>query len=260
MAKKDPRELRPEDPGGRESGTPSGLPRPEGSGKASRRAPRGGGEGPVAEPGAREEGLREGLPEVPRSERGGKSFRDAILDAAEDLIVERGAAGASLDKVAARAGVSKGGLLHHFPSKNALAQALIQRVAESFDDVRAEERGEGPLDAELIIRTHISWWNRVDSKRRRLYTSLLVATAHDPALVAPLALECQKELRNYEEAGIPPGRVSVIMMALHGLWMTELLGITLGDYNQRLFMDELFRLAKTSSPEGEKERAVDSHA
>jgi len=199
-------------------------------------------------------------PEVNRPERGGKSFRDAVLDAAEDLIVERGAAGVSLDKVAARAGVSKGGLLHHFPSKNALAQALIRRMVDTLHEVRDAERGEGPLDAELIIRTHISWWSRVDSKRRRLYTSLLAATAHDPDLVAPFAWEYEKELQNYEDAGILPGRVSVIMMALHGLWMMELLGITLGDYNQRLFMDELFRLAKTSSPEGEKERAVDSHA
>ncbi len=187
------------------------------------------------------------LPEPSRGEGGGKNFRDAILDAAEDLIVERGAAGVSLDKVAARAGVSKGGLLHHFPSKNALAQALIRRMVDTLHEVRDAERGEGPLDAGLIIRTHISWWNRVDSKRRRLYTSLLAATAHDPDLVAPFAREYEKELQNYEEAGIPPGRVSVIMMALHGLWMMELLGISLGEENHTFFMEELFRLAETPS-------------
>ena len=183
-------------------------------------------------------------PELSRS-GGGKNLREVLLDAAEDLIVERGAAGVSLDKVAARAGVSKGGLLYHFPSKNALAQALIQRMVESMHAVRDAERGEKALDAELIIRTHISWWNRVDPKRRRLYTSLLAATAHDPQLVAPFALEYRKELQAYEDAGIASGRVAVIMMALHGLWLLELLGITLGTENHDCFMQELFRLAET---------------
>lgn len=93
-------------------------------------------------------------PELSRS-GGGKNLREALLDAAEDLIVERGAAGVSLDKVAARAGVSKGGLLYHFPSKNALAQALIQRMVESMHAVRDAERGEKALDAELIDRKSV---------------------------------------------------------------------------------------------------------
>ena len=43
--------------------------------------------------------------------------RQAILEAAERVVTEAGAAHLTLDAVAGKAGVSKGGLLYHFPSK-----------------------------------------------------------------------------------------------------------------------------------------------
>lgn len=43
--------------------------------------------------------------------------RGAVLDAFESLLIEVGERAATLDAVAGRAGVSKGGLLYHFPNK-----------------------------------------------------------------------------------------------------------------------------------------------
>ncbi|MDI9560109.1 MAG: helix-turn-helix domain-containing protein, partial [Pseudomonadota bacterium] len=42
---------------------------------------------------------------------------DVIVRAAESVVVEAGASHMTLDAVATKAGVSKGGLLHHFPTK-----------------------------------------------------------------------------------------------------------------------------------------------
>ncbi|ALJ18436.1 ScbR family autoregulator-binding transcription factor [Microbacterium sp. No. 7] len=52
--------------------------------------------------------------------------RRAIVRAAADVFVAHGFAGASLSEIAARAGVTKGALYFHFPSKTALASAMIQ--------------------------------------------------------------------------------------------------------------------------------------
>ncbi|MGN6428010.1 MAG: TetR/AcrR family transcriptional regulator, partial [Leifsonia sp.] len=49
-----------------------------------------------------------------------RSARDRILDAFEELLAEHSERAATLDAVAAKAGVSKGGLLYHFASKDAL--------------------------------------------------------------------------------------------------------------------------------------------
>jgi AcrR family transcriptional regulator len=57
------------------------------------------------------------------------SARERVLDAYEDVLIEHGPATVTLEAVAARAGVSKGGLLYHFGSKEALLVGLIERVA-----------------------------------------------------------------------------------------------------------------------------------
>ena len=54
--------------------------------------------------------------------------RDAVLDAFEELLIDVGERAATLDAVAKRAGVSKGGLLYHFPNKEALITATLERL------------------------------------------------------------------------------------------------------------------------------------
>jgi AcrR family transcriptional regulator len=74
------------------------------------------------------------------------SSRDRILDAYEDLLAVEGERYATLEAVAARANVSKGGLLYHFPSKDRLAAALCDRlVALAAEDAqRMTTAAEGP--------------------------------------------------------------------------------------------------------------------
>jgi AcrR family transcriptional regulator len=73
------------------------------------------------------------------------SSRDRILDAYADLLVIEGERHATLEAVAAQAGVSKGGLLYHFPSKHHLAEGLCDRLAalaaEDAHAMRIAEEG-----------------------------------------------------------------------------------------------------------------------
>src|SRR5689334_4017129 len=71
-------------------------------------------------------GTRDGA--ARRAGRGGA--RDRVLDAYETLLIEEGPAAATLDAVAAAADVSKGGLLYHFASKDALVDGLLGRLTE----------------------------------------------------------------------------------------------------------------------------------
>ncbi|MDQ0277675.1 AcrR family transcriptional regulator [Arthrobacter silviterrae] len=58
------------------------------------------------------------------------SARERVLAAYEDLLINDGPRAATLDAVAAAAGVSKGGLLYHFKSKEALTEGLLGKLAE----------------------------------------------------------------------------------------------------------------------------------
>lgn len=70
-----------------------------------------------------------------------------MLDAFERILIEEGERAATLDATAKAAGVSKGGLLYHFGSKEALESGLIERLASLVDaDVAAMASAkEGPI-------------------------------------------------------------------------------------------------------------------
>lgn len=63
--------------------------------------------------------------------RDAEATRRLILDAAAEAILQDGPT-ATIEQIAARAGVSKGGLLYHFASKNDLVEALTRSLVLDF--------------------------------------------------------------------------------------------------------------------------------
>lgn len=68
--------------------------------------------------------------------------RAKILDATLDCLIERGYSATSTPEVCRRAGVSRGALLHHFPTKEELVIHAVTHLAEK----RAEETRPRPAD------------------------------------------------------------------------------------------------------------------
>ncbi|MDA2813417.1 TetR family transcriptional regulator [Nocardiopsis sp. RSe5-2] len=77
--------------------------------------------------------------------------RDAILDAALDEFAAGGYNGTSLAKVAERAGLTQQGLLHYFPSKQALLVALLNRR----DEMDAAAAGDGRVNLVEVVRRNV---------------------------------------------------------------------------------------------------------
>jgi AcrR family transcriptional regulator len=61
--------------------------------------------------------------------------RSRILDAVMQLIVDEGVKGVTLSAVCRRAGISKGGLVHYFPSKEGLIEAFIDRAGQQYQEM-----------------------------------------------------------------------------------------------------------------------------
>lgn len=83
--------------------------------------------------------------------------RTQLLDVVQTLVATEGPQAVTLDAVARQAGVSKGGLQHHFPSKQALLEALSDRLFEDFqqrfDTLLQAEPGTRGRHARAYIRT-----------------------------------------------------------------------------------------------------------
>ncbi len=72
------------------------------------------------------------------------STRDRLLRAAIRVVATEGLPKLTLEAVARAAGVSKGGLLYHFPTKDALIQALIETFIAEWERAMTLERARDP--------------------------------------------------------------------------------------------------------------------
>src|SRR3954468_20172457 len=83
--------------------------------------------------------------------------RTRILDAAEAIVRARGVSGLTLEAAAKEAGVSKGGLLYHFGSKEALITGLLARMAEWMQaDFEAHVAAQ-PAGPGRVARAMLAW-------------------------------------------------------------------------------------------------------
>jgi TetR/AcrR family transcriptional regulator len=79
-----------------------------------------------------------------------KKNRKAILDAALDVFSAQGFRGATLDQIAAEAGLSKPNLLYYFPSKEAIHVALLSALMDTWLDPLRELDADGDPRGEIL--------------------------------------------------------------------------------------------------------------
>lgn len=111
--------------------------------------------------------------------RNGQSTRDLLLDTAEQLVERNGFAGTSVDAILGNSGSSKGAFFHHFSSKRALAQALVERYVEA--DLAMLRRGldaaageTDPTDRLLaFLDYYVDWAGDLTSESSCLYIAVL---------------------------------------------------------------------------------------
>jgi len=172
-----------------------------------------------------------------------KNCKDLILDAAENVVVESGAVHMTLDAVCARAGVSKGGLLYHFPNKEALFDAMISRLVEKFESARAKESEKMKDDPHRDIKAHIITFLNRDNRMNRICAAFVAAAAHNPKLVAAARRSYKKAYTQFTGSGLCKERAAVIALAVDGLWLTKILGITSFEgKEQKAIINELLKL------------------
>jgi AcrR family transcriptional regulator len=174
------------------------------------------------------------------------STRDAILRATGRVVAEEGVSGLTLDAVAREAGVSKGGLLYHFPGKGALIRGMIRRLIEGFTDViEREEEGEPGGGRWVRAYTRASFVE--DRQLLDVSAGLLAAVANDPSLLDPLRSSYEGWQRRAERDGIDPAVATLVRLAADGLFFAEVFGFAPpeGRLRERV-LETLLRLTKES--------------
>lgn len=112
------------------------------------------------------------------------SSREKILAAAAELADIVGPGNLSLDAVAQRAGVSKGGLLYNFPTKAKLMQALVQDYLKSFEDALSAKSSGDEANNSLAAYVELSAQECI--QKQPSAAGVLAALAEDPDFFNPV--------------------------------------------------------------------------
>jgi AcrR family transcriptional regulator len=157
------------------------------------------------------------------------STRARLLDAAERHLLENGADSLTLEAVAAAAQASKGGLLYHFPTKDALVEALVQRAVDDVDAVlgTAAESTEPGAFARAFLDEGMPTVPRrgLMVQPDRLTAALVGAATIDPGFLEPLRNAYLRWQARLEHDGIDPVTATLVRLAVDGWWMASVLDL-----------------------------------
>jgi len=174
-------------------------------------------------------------------ETGERSARDRILQAAVELIAERGIGGARIAQIAKAAGVSTALVHYHFQTREVLLAETLDYAFDLASAVRlrpAGEHGEAGSAAKRLADVVEQSLPTTDPGRRewQLWAELWLGAARDPSL-RPIAAQMYVRYRTWiatavaegvaagEFAPVDPAETADLAMALiDGLGLRVLLG------------------------------------
>ena len=155
--------------------------------------------------------------------------RERILDAAEARLLASGPGGLVLDAIAADAGVSKGGLLYHFGSKEALVSGLCDRMLAGFDRVLVDLRDADPESIGAAARAYLASTVTLDGKpadnSAQLMAGILATLGRDSSHLAGVRERFEAWHAALLEDGLDETTATIVRLAADGLWLSALLGL-----------------------------------
>jgi AcrR family transcriptional regulator len=130
---------------------------------------------------------------------GGSSARERILDSAYELFSKHGVRAVGVDDVIVRADVAKATLYRHFPSKNALVLAFLERREELWTrgwiEAEVHRRAATAQDRLLAIFDLFDEWFRRDDFEGCPFVNVLLESANRDGTVARACIAQLDRLR-----------------------------------------------------------------
>lgn len=175
------------------------------------------------------------------------SSRDKILEAAMNLVREQGVGKLTLDAAAKAAGVSKGGILYHFPNKSALVRAMVTLVIAQWEQQQKAHFDAEPEGPYRFMRASVKSLFDPESScgSDPIGTALLAGLAHDPDLVEPLRAKYREWMEQSMADAPNPALMGVLGLMGDGLVLHQLIGLdVLSDENKSCIKNAALDLLK----------------
>jgi AcrR family transcriptional regulator len=155
--------------------------------------------------------------------------RRALLDHAARLAVEQGLAAVTVQAVADAAGVTKGGFMHHFPSKQALVDAVFAELLDTLDRDLDARIAADPEPRGAFTRAYLfSVFDMPPSQSGGPWAALYVSMLADADLRALWARWYAARLDRHR-ATDDDVRLAAVRAAADGVWLADLTGARLAE-------------------------------
>lgn len=164
-----------------------------------------------------------------------EQMKARLLEAAEDIAAEKGVAAVTLDAVARQAGVSKGGLLYHYPTRQALIVAMGANMLARLDAVIKQHM---TLDSEAVGRFTRAYIRSIADKGEPSYNmravgAYMMAMGTDEDLRQQWNDWLDAYLSHGDGAECSMSR-SLARLAADGLWLAAYGGTIITPYHEVL--------------------------
>jgi AcrR family transcriptional regulator len=173
--------------------------------------------------------------------------RKLILDAAERLVRDQGAAALTYEHVVAESGITRGGITYHFPTKDSLLRALVERDQERWEQLIIAHQVRAADAAGARCVGYIRAATDHDEDHRRFVSGMLSAVAHDASLLDGCRALYRKQIARprWTDADIEQ---LVPMLAADGLfWMEQFGFLSLPPATRRRLVERIEALARASA-------------
>jgi AcrR family transcriptional regulator len=177
----------------------------------------------------------------PPAKRQKTNARDRILNAVLAITEKSGVGHLSLEAIARQAGVSKGGLLYHFPTKKSLMRALVEHHLSLTEQaiVEAELTARSP-NAVATALVRVSRKMCDVKKPPRAQEGALAAFVEDPSLFDPIRAHHRRVAERLRVSAADPDLSLIALLALEGIKAHEILALDfLKEADKKRILDRL---------------------
>ena len=160
--------------------------------------------------------------------------RDDIIDAAMAIVRDEGVGKLTLAGAATAAGLSKGGVLYHFRSKDSLVCGMVERLTEQCEALQQEHFDRLPPGPNRWIKAMVSaCFDKEGPSTDSVGNAILAAVARNPLLLEPFQTKYREWLARVERESSHPGLAVLLMLAMDGLCLQDMVGMKIYDDGKR---------------------------
>lgn len=178
-----------------------------------------------------------------------------MIAAARRIAFERGAGNVTLEAVAREIGATKGAVLHSFPSKIKLFEALLKDLCDDWDGRFRHSQGALSGEPAAALRAYVETFSATDPLAPSYVEAMMLALAEDPGLMQPVREAYQNYARMIDAEAKDVDLARLVWVACEGIMMLELMGLHSFEQADR---SRLFRLlAQLATRSGRQELSGD---